>query len=68
MAVNGGVFTEAVMVLLGGLFMVGSLAKDLRIRGAFTRSAGFPASAAHRAVFFIIGLTTFIEGIRLLNS
>ena len=68
MVVSGGAFTEALMILLGALFMAGGVARQLRVRVAFSRAEGFSASPIHRVLFFLIGLAAFVEGIRLLSS
>jgi hypothetical protein len=66
--VSGGAFTKILMILLGALFMVGSLAKSLRIRGAFSRFPGHPVAPIHRAILFFVGFASAFEGIRLLFS
>jgi hypothetical protein len=66
--VSGGAFTKILMILLGVGFMVASLAKSLRVRGAFSRLPGVPAAPVHRAICFVIGFASVFEGIRLLFS
>jgi hypothetical protein len=66
MTVNGALLTKILLLLLGALFMAMSLAKGLAVRGALSKSPGTPAHATHRVLFFLVGLTAFIEGIRLL--
>jgi hypothetical protein len=66
--VSGGAFTKVLMILVGALIMAGSLAKSLRIRGAFSRLPGVPVAPIHRAIFFLVGLASVSEGTRLLFS
>ena len=66
MTVNGGAFTKILMIMVGSLFMAASIAKDLRIGAAFSTAPGFPAHVTQRLLFFLLGLSAIIEGVRLL--
>ena len=63
MMVNGGVLTEVLMVVLGCMFMAGSIAKGLVVARTSPR---MPASGTLRVLLFLIGLIVFIQGMRLL--
>lgn len=53
---------SVLVLFLGVFFMVGSFFLE-GVRGAFSGGPFYPATGAHKAVFFLIGITLIIKGI-----
>ena len=65
-AMADGLFTKVVMLAIGLLFAIASLAPDFKIRGALSRQAGTPATPIARVLFFFIGCLLIFQAARLL--
>ena len=56
--------------ILGGIILIGlgvlcialTLLRGTRVRGAFSRLEGSPATATHRVLFFLVGAAAIYEG------
>jgi hypothetical protein len=66
LTVSGGLFTQLLMLAVGLFFVIVSLAPGMRVRGAFSRQPGVPATRTHRILIFSIGALTTFEAIKLL--
>ena len=64
--VHGGLFTKLLMLALGLLFMIGSLLPGLKIRAAFSRQEGIPATPIARVILLFIGCIVTFQATRLL--
>jgi hypothetical protein len=64
--VSGGLFAKLLMLALGLLFMIGSLLPGLKIRAAFSRQEGIPATRVARVILLFIGCIVTFQATRLL--
>ena len=65
-AVSGGTFTEWLMVALGVLFIAMSFARNLKLGGARSSKTRIAASPVHRIIWFIVGVSSAVTGLKLL--
>jgi hypothetical protein len=64
--VHGGLFTKLLMLAIGSLFMISSLLSGLKMRAAFSRQEGTPATPIFRVIWFFIGAVMTFQATRLL--
>ena len=64
--VAGGLLTKVRMLGVGALVLGASVLPGLRMRAAFSRREGAPATPAFRVILFFIGGVVAFEAIRLL--
>ena len=64
--ISGGLFTKLAMLALGLFFMTGSLLPGLKMRGAFSRQEGTPATPVARLILLFIGCVLTFQATRLL--
>jgi hypothetical protein len=65
--VSGGLFTKLLMLVIGVLLLSGSIMPGLKMRAAFSRQEGAPATRAFRGILLLIGGLLTVEAIRLLS-
>ena len=59
---TGGLFTGIFMIGIGLFFIVLTFLRGTRVRGAFSRLEGSPATAIQRVLFFLVGAAAVYEG------
>jgi hypothetical protein len=64
--VGGGWMAGAVTIGLGAVFATMSLLPGTKVRGAFSRLPGVPATITHRVIFFLVGAAGVFEGAKYL--
>jgi len=66
LTVSGGLLGKLLMLAVGLGFVAASLVPGTRVRGAFSRQPGIPATRTHRILLFAMGALTTFEATKLL--